>query len=342
LENCSIIIIYGVVSTFVYTRGVTLVLKLLVVGLGAVGTVLACLLKEQGHQVSGLELEPSASIIISQGVKVTGIWGDHAAKLDHLSTSAKQIRDHDYDLVIMTVKSFNTEQVSAQIAGLVGPGAYVFLAQNGFGNYEAAAKSIPEEKIILGRVIFGAETLSPGYSAVTVTVDDLALGSPKNLIDPQVLAMFAMMFNDSGIPTSTSERVMEYVWGKIIYNLALNPLGAILGVAYGKLAENGHTRMLMNRMISETFAVLHAMGQSTPWTDAEAFMHDFYGKLVPSTASHHASMLQDIQHGRKTEIDALNGAVVQLGRAYGIATPVNEVVASLVRAKENLVMQPKL
>jgi len=131
------------------------------------------------------------------------------------------------------------------------------------------------------------------------------------------------------------------VWGKIIYNLALNPLGAILEVSYGKLAEIEHSRILMNNIIRETFAVLQVMNQQTLWPDAEVFMQDFYNRLVPTTAAHHASMLQDIRRGRKTEIDALSGAIVELGRKYGVATPVNEVVAALVRAKETLVMSSK-
>jgi len=314
-------------------------MKVLVVGLGAVGTVLSCFLKEHGHQVTGLELEPAAEIIGRQGVRVSGIWGDHAAQLDEVAASAEQISDPDFDLIIVTVKSFDTERVAAQISGLSGPGTYVFLAQNGYGNYEAAARSIPEQKIILGRVIFGAETLGPGSSAVTVSADDLVLGSPKNLIDHRILEGFAMMINDSGISAQASERVMEYVWGKILYNLALNPLGAILEVNYGKLAESEHSRILMNRIIRESFAVLQAMGQQTLWPDAETYIQDFYGRLVPTTAAHHASMLQDIRHGRKTEIEALSGAIVELGRKHGVATPVNEVVAALVRTKETLVMQ---
>jgi 2-dehydropantoate 2-reductase len=314
-------------------------MKVLVVGLGAVGTVVSCFLKEHGNRVAGLDLPLVTETISRQGVRVTGIWGDHAAQLDELATSAEQIRDRDFDLIIVTVKSFDTEQVLAQIAGLAGGDTYVFLAQNGYGNYEAAARSVPEEKIILGRVIFGAETLGPGSSAVTVSADDLVLGSPKNLIDHRILEEFAMMIDRSGIPAQASERVMEYVWGKIIYNLALNSLGAILEVNYGTLAKLEDSRALMNSMIRETFAVLQAIGQQTLWPDADAFIQDFYNRLVPSTAAHHASMLQDIRRGRKTEIDALNGAIVNLGRQYGIATPVNQVVAALVRAKENLVMQ---
>lgn len=311
-------------------------MKILVVGIGALGTVYSCFLKEHGHQVAGLDRGAVVEPIRKQGVRVTGIWGDHASKLDELASSVEQIQDRDFDLVILTVKSFDTEQVTAQIAGVLGPDSYVLLAQNGYGNFEAAAKNIPEEKLILGRVIFGSETLEPGFSKVTVIADDVIIGSPKNLINNQVLEDFARMFNNAGIPTRASDQVMKYVWGKIIYNSALNSLGAILEVNYGKLAEVENSRLLMNSIVREIFAVLAAMKQETLWPDAEAYLQDFYGKLIPSTAAHHASMLQDIQRGRKTEIDALNGKVVELGKRFGVETPVNEVITNLVKAKERL------
>jgi 2-dehydropantoate 2-reductase len=127
---------------------------------------------------------------------------------------------------------------------------------------------------------------------------------------------------------------MKFVWGKIIYNSALNPLGAILEVPYGKLAENDHTRELMNSIIDEIFEVLAALNQKTLWPDADTYRKAFYSQMVPTTALHHASMLQDIQRGRRTEIDALNGAVVKLGEQYHVDTPVNKVIVSLLKSKE--------
>jgi 2-dehydropantoate 2-reductase len=311
-------------------------MKILVAGLGALGTVYSCLLKEQGHYVVGLDREPVIEAIRQQGLRVTGIWGDHQARLDEPAIDAGQIHGRDFNLVVLTVKSFDTEDVAKEIAGVFGSDTYLLLAQNGYGNYEAAARHISEHKIILGRVIFGAETIAAGASKVTVIADDVVLGSPRKLIEGRILEEFARMFCAAGIPTRASDQVLQYLWGKIIYNAALNSLGAILEVNYGKLAEIEHSRLLMDSIIRETFAVLDAMGQETLWPDADVYMQDFYGKLVPLTAAHHASMLQDIQSGRKTEIEALNGAVVDLGRKFGVNTPANEIIASLVRAKESL------
>lgn len=313
-------------------------MNVLVFGLGALGSVYSCLLKKAGHRVVGLAREASAEKIRTQGLKVTGIWGDHTAFLDEVVSTPEDVADQCFDLIILTVKSFDTGKTARQIAGLVGPKTLVLLAQNGFGNYEAAAEFIPETNLALGRVIFGAETLDIGVSKVTVIADDVVLGSPKNLIDQAVLDQIAQACSRAGIPTRTSSEVLEYIWGKIIYNSALNTLGAIFEVPYGKLAANNSSKQLMDKIIEEIFALLNAMGQKTLWPDSSAYLKAFYGQLVPSTASHHASMLQDIQRGRKTEIDALNGAVVNLAGQFGVPTPVNQVIVEMVRAKERFAM----
>lgn len=311
-------------------------MRVLLFGLGALGTVYSCLLKKMGHEITGLDREPVVEAIRKNGVRVEGIWGDHQAHPDKLVTSIAEIENEKFDLVILTVKSYETREVAQQIKKLVGPDTYLILAQNGYGNYEAAAEYIPEERIILGRVIFGAETLEWGHSRVTVIADDVLFGSPAHLIELNILEDLALMFNQAGIPTRASEEVMQYVWAKIIYNSALNPLGAILEVPYGQLAADPNSKGLMDAIIEEIFAVLTAIGQQTPWVDAAAYKEAFYGQMVPSTVLHHASMLQDIQRGRRTEIAALNGAVIDLGKASGVNTPVNEVIVSMLKAKEAL------
>lgn len=311
-------------------------MKILVFGLGALGTVYSCLLQRAGHQVSGVDIPSIAAAIRRQGVQVRGIWGEHHAHLYQVESSLNQLADIDFDLVIITVKAYETASVAQLIKGYVKNSTYVLLAQNGYGNYEAAAAAIAAPQLILGRVIFGAVTVEPGVSQVTVIADDVLLGHPQQSVPEARLQYFADIFSGAGIPTRVSAQIMDYVWAKIIYNSALNPLGAILGVPYGKLAEIEWSRQLMDQIIEEIFAVLKTLGQSTPWADADAYRAAFYGQMLPSTAAHRASMLQDIQRGRKTEIDALNGAVAALGRRLGVATPVNNVITVLLKSKEGL------
>ncbi|MGE5404368.1 MAG: ketopantoate reductase family protein [Candidatus Saccharibacteria bacterium] len=311
-------------------------MEVLIVGLGALGTVFGCFLKNSGHSVHALDTLEMVSQMSEREVKVTGIWGDHSAHLDSVVARVDDL-DVQPDLIIITVKSFDTEQVAAGLKSAVKANTRVILAQNGYGNYESAQLHIPKENLIVGRVIFGAETLAPGQSKVTVIADDVILGSPDGSIAEAEVGDLARLINDAGVPCRASSDVMKYMWGKIIYNSALNSLGAILEVNYGKLAAMDESYQTMNQVIHEIFAVLKAMNEVILWPDAENYIKDFYTKLVPPTANHHPSMLQDIQRGRRTEIDALNGAVCRLGGIYGVPTPVNETITRLVKAKELLV-----
>ena len=215
----------------------------------------------------------------------------------------EEISGKDYDLLVLTVKSYETEVVARQIAQVVSPHTFILLAQNGYGNFEAAAQFIPAAQLILGRVIFGAETTGLGMSKVTVIADDVVIGSPANLIDAQVLENFSQVFNEAGIPTRTSTEVMKFVWGKIIYNSALNPLGAILEVPYGKLAENSYTRSLMDSMIEEIFAVLAAHGQETLWPDADSLSTGFLwaddSDHCPAPCLHAAGYSERAENGNR-------------------------------------------
>jgi 2-dehydropantoate 2-reductase len=309
-------------------------MRILVFGLGALGTVYSCLLHNQGHEITGVDHPAVVEKVKEHGVRVTGIWGEHQAYLKQVVSKLEDMDESSYDLVIISVKSYETGEVAAMLQNRLSDYSYVLLAQNGYGNFEAAARFLPPEKIILGRVIFGSETLEPGSARVTVIADDVMLGSPRNDIDMQVLNELARTFTQAGIPTRASDDIMRYVWGKVIYNSALNPLGAILEVPYGKLAEVSFSKELMDGIIEEIFEVLKAAGQSTLWENAESYRQDFYSRLLPSTAAHHASMLQDIQRGRKTEIDSLNGAVSKLGEQYGINTPINRFITLMLKAKE--------
>jgi len=315
-------------------------MNVLVFGLGALGTVYSCLLKGQGHQVYGIDMAPTVEVISQQGVEVSGIWGEHSAYLDGVVCDAAELGAGDYDLIILTVKAFDTALAAEKLRSVLSPHTRVLLAQNGYGNYEAALDYIPAEQLIVGRIIFGSETTAPGKAKVTVIADDVIRGSPEGLIDYSWLEKLADLFSQAGIPTRASDRIMQYVWGKIIYNSALNPLGAILEVAYGRLAEIEHTRQLMDSIIEEIFTLLSAMGQEVLWKDAAEYRTAFYEQMLPTTAGHHASMLQDIQRGRRTEIDALNGAVVELGRKFKVDTPVNAVITALLKGKETMFLKP--
>lgn len=151
------------------------------------------------------------------------------------------------------------------------------------------------------------------------------------------LARVAAELNRAGIPTQVVEDILTHIWGKVLYNCALNPLGAVLGVPYGALGENPQTRELMRRLIEEIYQVAGARRVPLPHADAAAYFQHFLKDLVPSTAAHWPSMWQDLKAGRRTEIEALNGAIWRYGREAGLATPYNDTFSRLVRFLEDQV-----
>ncbi|RME09356.1 MAG: 2-dehydropantoate 2-reductase, partial [Aquificota bacterium] len=209
----------------------------------------------------------------------------------------------------------------------------LMVAQNGYGNYEKAVDTFGRGKVILARVIFGAELLEWGRVRITVCGDDVVIGDPAGFLEEAFLRELAGIFSHAGIPTRYERDVYKYLWDKILYNCALNPLGALFETTYGKLASNPHTREIMDRILEEAFEAIKANSIPTFWNSAEEYKKHFYEKLIPPTAEHYPSMLHDVKKGR-TEIEALNGALLELAGAKGIKLPVNEFVVKLIKAKE--------
>ena len=136
------------------------------------------------------------------------------------------------------------------------------------------------------------------------------------------------------IPCETTGAIGRDLWAMMLYNCALNPLGAVLDVPYGELARRDASRMIMKGIVHEVFEVMAAAGYRTHWQRPAEFLEAFYGRLVPDTAEHKSSTLQDISAGKRTEIEALNGAVIKLAERQGVDVPYNTAVYNIVKFLE--------
>ena len=304
-------------------------MRFLVVGVGAIGGAYLAFLTRAGHKAVGL-LKKGRTL---NRVSVRGIWGEFETPVRTVDDPSEL--EFTPELVIVSVKSYDTRKALEDIREVVGENTLIMIAQNGYGNYETAVELYGEGKVILARVIFGSEVLKPGSIRITVSADDVVIGDPAGVIKEDYLREIARTFTSAGIPTRYEREVYKYLWDKIIYNCALNPLGALLEVNYGTLAENPHTKELMDRIVEEVFEVTRCAGIETFWRNPEEYLRVFYEKLIPPTSAHYPSMLADIKRGR-TEIDALNGAVCRLGERCGVQTPTNRVITELIKAKELL------
>jgi 2-dehydropantoate 2-reductase len=214
--------------------------------------------------------------------------------------------------------------------------------QNGLGNIETLIEKFGRQRVLGARVIFGAEITSPGSAHVTVFAQPVAIGPAPALHreDAPALAKraraIAAMIDVAGVPTVSVEDIMPVLWAKLLYNVALNPLGALLQQNYGALAGDPDLRPIMDRAIDEAFAVARALGVALPFSSAAEYRKVFYEELIPPTVSHRPTMLHDLHVRGRTEIGALNGRIVELADRFGLDAETNRMLTRLVRAAERV------
>lgn len=312
-------------------------MNILVLGAGAIGSVFGGFLAKSGNRVILYGREHCISAINNHGLFIEGIWGSHhITNITGYSSLPKIARreDRHFDLVLLTVKSYDTESVMHNYLNTFGKSNITVSLQNGLGNLEIISGLLGKEKTIGGRVIFGAELLEPGTVKITVYADKVVVGALKGGAPLQTVKEVSRLFDRAGIPTTWTEEIEKHLWGKVLYNSALNPLSCLLEVNYGKLLQNDHARSIMEDVVAELFTVITRKGVPVEWDDAAAYTTHLFTELIPPTRDHFSSMLQDIRHGKKTEIDALNGKVVAMADEIGVDLPVNRVLTALVKAKK--------
>lgn len=309
----------------------------LVFGTGAIGSVLGGFLHKIGRDVTLAGRGAHFRAVQQEGLGIRGIWGEHLVPKEEIRTLPDPKSEAGrFSTILLAVKSKDTLDAAREAAPLLSEDGIMVSIQNGLGNWETIARFVGEGRTVGARVIFGAEIPRSGLAKVTVNADDVLLGEPFCPVNRQLLQSLEEDLRLSGIPARvvTREEIWSALWGKVLYNCSLNPLGAILEVPYGRLGENEETRMIIRGVIEEIFQVCRALDVTLPHKDAEEYYHFLLEKQLPPTSDHRASMLQDILAGRRTEIEALNGAISRLGRESGISTPCNDLLSHLIRFKE--------
>ncbi len=311
-------------------------LRVLVAGAGALGSVFGGFLRKAGLEVVLLGRAAHMAAIDRDGLAIDGLWGEHRVGGLRTATAAAALAG-PFDCILVPVKSYDTTAVVAAVAPLLAPRGVMLSLQNGLGNVETVESIAGAERTLGARVIFGATIPQAGLVRITVFADPTAIGALRpGLVSrrDEAARRWASIIDAAGVPALYTDRLPALLWAKVFYNAALNPLGALLRVHYGALAEREDSRAVMDAAVGEAFAVAAAEGVELPWSRPSDYLREFYGRLVPATFDHRSSMLQDLERGRRTEIDAINGAVWHRGRGRGIVTPVNETLTRILHLVE--------
>jgi 2-dehydropantoate 2-reductase len=301
-------------------------MRVCVVGCGAVGSLFAAGLAQlEDVEVWAYDLdEAHVRAINERGLRISGA-GELEVRLQATS-EASDLPPCDFGIV--ATKSMHTGAAMAAAAPALAGGATCSV-QNGVGNEEAIAEHV--ECVIRGTTFPAGRILVPGHVQWDVK-GDTTIGP----FEPRPAAMdeverLADACTRGGLPTQAVADARGPQWRKVIFNAATNPVGALTGLAHGQVCEGEALRRLVSGLVDEGKAVAAAQGIELDADPEELIDH----AAKPEVAYwHKASMLQDAEARRTTEIDYLNGGIVRFGREQGVPTPLNEAVTALIKGME--------
>ncbi len=303
-------------------------MKIAIIGAGAMGSLFGGRLALAGEEVWLLDVwEEHVRTIGKKGLVIATVAEDLVAR-PMATTEPEDIGTAD--LVIIFVKSSATRTAAETAAGLLGPETAVLTLQNGYGNAEAIAEVVGAGRVIAGTTAQGATLLGPGRimhgGSGDTHIGELRGGKTDRL------EKVAACLTRAGIPTVGDDNVAALIWGKLVVNVGINALSAITGLKNGALADHEETRQVLALAVEEAVRVADAAGIRLPYENAVEKVLS----VAVATAQNRSSMLQDLSGGRRTEIDAINGALVREGERVGVATPVNRVLTLLIKALEKI------
>jgi 2-dehydropantoate 2-reductase len=300
--------------------------RVTVVGCGAVGSLFAANLAQLDDvEVWAFDLDREhVAAMNARGLRLSGaaeVLGELRA-----TTDAGELPASDFGIV--ATKCMHTAAAIDATAPAFAAGA-VCSVQNGVGNEEAIAQRV--ERVIRGTTFPAGRVVEPGHVQWDVK-GDTTIGpfepSPAPMAE---VGRLAEACTRAGLPTEAVADARGPQWRKLIFNAATNPIGALTGLTHGRVCEDPGLRRLVSQLVDEGKAVAVAQGIELDADPEELIDH----AARPDVAyDHKASMLQDVEARRPTEIDYLNGGVVRFGREQGVPTPLNEAVTALIKGLE--------
>lgn len=296
-------------------------MKIAILGAGALGSVIGAELHTAGHEVVLLDLnEAHLTAINADGLRVD--WDD---RTEHLPIPAmKPDQAPQVDLVILLTKTMHTDAALAGIAPLIEGGACVLTLQNGLGNVERVQARVPDGQVLFGCTMTPGDLRGPGH----VASHGLAY-TPFDALDASGPAARLAAELDGDQLTWTDAAAAQ-VWQKAAFNCAMNATAVLGAGTVGAIAEH-----LGAELAQDIAAEVLAVGAAEGVTGDIGAVRKQIDFALKQHTGHKPSMLQDVEAGRRTEIESLNGYVEQIGTKRGIDVPMNRLLAALVRMREN-------
>ena len=301
-------------------------MRVAIVGAGAMGSLFGFFLHQAGKDVWLLDKHPKlTNHIQTNGLRVEGVSGEHQVSIP-ITTKVEEIEWAD--LIIIFVKAYDTTQAVLDAKPLIEQDSLVITLQNGIGNVEAIATLVGEERTIAGTTAHGATVLGLGHIRHAGTGETI-IGELTGQRTER-LERIRAFFHSAGIAVHITQDVTGLLWSKLLINVGINPLTGITGLRNGELLDYEETREIMHRAVDEAKEIVSRKRIRLGYEDP----HSKVDSVCRATARNFSSLLQDLLHKKRTEIDYINGIVTREGNQRGIKTPINQALTHLIHFTE--------
>ena len=301
--------------------------RIAVVGVGAMGSVFAGLFASAGHQVTVIG-RPGAQIdaIRQNGLRVEGASGDRTVQVQALEAPG----GGPFDLVVLAVKATQVEDAAAGLTGLVGPQTVLLAMQNGLGAADIVADAIGGERLAIGIAAgYGASVVAPGHARHT-GMGPIKMGAYADLPSSAVETV-AALWREAGFNAAAADDIAAMQWQKLMCNAAFSAPCAITGMTVSEVFGHADMKRVSLDAGKEAWTIAKARGIEIGIDDPDAYIAAFAERVGNAKPS----LLQDIEAGRQSEIDFINGAVPREATKAGKTAKVNETLTSIVKAMES-------
>ncbi len=302
-------------------------MNIAIVGPGAVGCLLASFLAGTGREVMLLDKDADrARILAAQGVHVIT---DAGVRIVPIRATDDPASVTEADIVMVCVKAYDTESALDRIAPFVSDHATVASLQNGLGHAETLARRTDPARTVCAVTGHGATSL--GIGRIAHAGHGLTRVAPYSPDRPDAARQLVALLEAVGLETRYDPDRNRTLWSKLIVNAGINPVTALANIPNGVLLERPELFARAQAAALEACAVATAQGVTLDSTDVAAELR----RVCEKTATNLSSMLQDMRKGKRTEIDALNGAVAREGQRLGVPVPVNVELTETIRRRES-------
>lgn len=294
-------------------------------GGGAMGGLFGSWLKRAGHDVSLIDVSGQAIDAIN-AAGVTIEEKDGGAPVFAVRATRDPASVGPVDLIVNFVKCYHTEAAVSAALPMLGPETAVLSLQNGWGNAERIAKVVGEARVLVGLTYHSATLLGPGrlkHSGAGATY----VGELDGAESARLLRVAAAL-REAGFEATVTARIRDEIWKKLALNACTLPTAGLLRFFAHELVAYDEAKTAMALILGEVVAVARAQGIALDYDERWQAITSLLARAVGGKAS----MLQDVEASRRTEIEVINGAIVEAGRRAGVATPVNETMVAMIGA----------